>query len=164
MKTSKYLSTVLMLMLFSALAFSQNRGQRFDVDKFHEHKWDFIMKEVKLSPAEESAVKPVFIEYEKKNWELHVKSRELFQQARKEEMSEKDYRNLNDKTVNLEIKRAQYLREYHVKLRKLLNPETLYRYYRAQKSFEKQLLMRGPGMGTPPQSPGNTGSGKRRGR
>ena len=58
-------------------------------------------------------------------------------------MSEKDYRELNDKMINNEIKRSQYLREYHLKLRKLLNPETLFKYYRAEKSFERQLLSKG---------------------
>lgn len=134
---------VLMLSLFFSLQAQENRRGSFDVNAFHENKWKFMMDEVSLSPIEVEAVKPIFLEYEKKNWELHNQIRQLFHQTRNGNMSEKDYRELNDKMINNEIKRSQYLREYHLKLRKLLNPETLFKYYRAEKSFEKQLLSKG---------------------
>lgn len=134
---------VLMLSLFFSLQAQENRRGSFDVNTFHENKWKFMMDEVSLSPVEVEAVKPIFLEYEKKNWELHNQIRQLFHQTRNGNMSEKDYRELNDKMINNEIKRSQYLREYHLKLRKLLNPETLFKYYRAEKSFEKQLLSKG---------------------
>ena len=134
---------VLMLSSFFSLQAQENRRGSFDVNAFHENKRKFMMDEVSLSPVEVEAVKPIFLEYEKKNWELHNQIRQLFHQTRNGNMSEKDYRELNDKMINNEIKRSQYLREYHLKLRKLLNPETLFKYYRAEKSFEKQLLSKG---------------------
>lgn len=138
----------IILLLIFTLIFSvqaqQNRRGKFDVNKFHEKKWEFMMNEVSLSPAEKDAVKPVFWEYEKKNWELYDQIRQVLRQSRNRTLTEKEYRELNDKMVNNEIKRSQHLREYHLKLRKLLKPQTLYKYYRAEKSFERQLLNKRP--------------------
>lgn len=142
---NKKLNIVLVLILATifSLQAQQSRRGNFDVNTFHENKWKFMMGEVSLSPAEVDAVKPIFLEYEKKNWELHSQIRQLFRQSRNGNMTEKEYRELNDKMINNEIKRSQYLREYHLKLRKLLNPETLFKFYRAEKSFERQLLSKG---------------------
>ncbi|NLI72033.1 MAG: hypothetical protein GX361_04800 [Bacteroidales bacterium] len=135
---------ILLILLFASFFSIQAqhgiRKRNFDVTTFHEKKWNFMMSKVALSPAEINAVKPIFMEYEKKNWELHKQIRQLFRQTRNGNMTEKDYRELNDKMINNELKRSQYLREYHLKLRKLLNAETLFNYYRAEKSFERQLL------------------------
>lgn len=38
-----------------------------NVKEMHERKWQFVMNEVSLSPAEMNAVKPVFLNYERKN-------------------------------------------------------------------------------------------------
>lgn len=152
MRTNKYI----LLLLFALVSFSALQGQqrerrgRFNVDKMHENKWEFIMKEAKLSPAEVSKIKPIYLEYEKKNWELHKQSRQLFIEVHSKELSDKEYYDLNNKMVNIEIKRAQYMRENHMKLRKLLNSKTLYEYYKAQKNFERQLLRRGAA--GPPQA------------
>ncbi len=139
-----YTVLVLILASFFSIQAQQNKRGKFDVNEFHEKKWSFMMSEVALSPAEMNAVKPVFMDYEKKNWELHEQIRQLFRQSKNGDMSEKDYSNLNDKMINNEIKRAQYLRDYHLKLRKLLKSQTLFKYYRSEKSFERQLLNKRP--------------------
>ena len=144
MKKLTLLAWLFTFVLVSAHAQDQNRHRNFDINKFHERKWEFMMSEVKLSPAEMSLVKPVFLNYEKNGWELHRQPRDLFRKTRNGTMTEKDYSELNDKMINMEIKRSQYLREYHMKLRKLLKPETLFKYYRAEKSFERQLLTKRP--------------------
>lgn len=123
---------------------AQNRRDKFDVNKFHANKWQIMMSEVNLSPAEADAVNPVFLDYENKTWELHGQTRQMFRQSRKGNLTEKEYREINDKMINMEIKRTQYLREYHLKLSKLLKPETLFNYYRAEKNFERQLLLKRP--------------------
>ena len=61
-----------------------------------------------------------------------------------------DYAELNDKAVNSEISQAQLLRAYHMKLRKLLKPETLYYYYQAERKFKRKLLQNMPKNMPPP--------------
>ena len=142
---------LLLLCLTLVSTQAQNRRGKFDVNAFHENKWEFMISDVSLSPSEANAVKPLFLNYEKKNWELHDQTRQLFRQTRNGNLTEIQYRDLNDKMINNEIKRSQYLREYHLKLRKLLKPQVLFNYYRAEKNFERQLLHKRPA--GPPQTP-----------
>ncbi len=136
----KLITGLLLVLMSFASADAQNRRGRFDVKELHEKKWQFIVSEVTLSQAESNAVKPVFMDYQNSIWELHKQTRELFRESKNGNLTEKEYNDLNSKMINLEIKRSQYLREYHLKLRKLLKPETLFNYYKAEKSFERQLL------------------------
>ncbi len=144
-----YTQILLLLMTIASIQ-AQNRRGKFDVNAFHEKKWEFIISKVELTPAEKASVKPMFLEFEKKNWELHNQTRQLFRKTFDGNLSENQYRELNDKMVNSEIKRSQYLREYHLKIRKILKPEILFRYYGAEKDFERQLLSKRPG-GPPPR-------------
>jgi len=151
MRNFKYifLSTLLVLTL-AAQAQSERRGHP-NVEEMHEKKWQFLMNEVSLSPAEINAVKPVFINYEKKVWELHMKNREYFRLSREKKPNGTiNYTELNDKAVNSEISQAQLLRSYHMKLRKLLKPETLYYYYQAERKFKRKLLQNMPKNMPPP--------------
>lgn len=142
-----------LLCLIAVSTQAQNRRGRPNVDELHEKKWEFLTKEVNLSPAEENTVKPVFLDYEKNIWELHKKTWELFRKSREADLTEKEYSELNDKMVNMEIKRSHYLREYHMKLRKLLKSETLFKYYLAEKKFERELLHQRPQGPRGPQGP-----------
>ena len=151
MRNKRIYAGFLLLCLTLVSLQAQNRRGKFDVNAFHENKWEFMLSDVGLSPAEINAVKPVFMDYEKKNWELHDQTRQLFRQSRSGKLNENQYRDLNNKMINNEIKRSQYLREYHLKLRKLLKPETLFNYYGAEKKFERQLLRKRPG--SPPPAP-----------
>lgn len=128
----------------------QHKREKPDINEFHEKKWNFITTEAALSATEAEAVKPIFMTYERKKWELHEQIRQLLRQAKNGEKSDKDYSALNDKMINNEIKRAQYLRDYHLRLKKELNPRTLFRYYKSEKNFERQLLNRRPHKGKQP--------------
>lgn len=140
----RFFTGLLLFFVTSILLQAQPPRGKFDVNEFHEKKWQFITSEINFSPAEINAVKPVFLDYEKKNWALHDQMRQMFRKSRDGNFTESQYRDLNDKMINMEIKRSQYLREYHLKLRKLLKPETLFNYYRAEKKFERQLLSKRP--------------------
>lgn len=123
-------------------------AQRFSghpsVEELHQHKWDFMMKEVQLSPAEVIRVKPVFLEYEKSMWGIHKEVREMYHKTRDRKPTKAEYKEINDKSVNLQIREVQYLRSYHLKLSKLLDPETLFNYYNAERKFKRLLLSQRP--------------------
>ncbi len=144
MKVNRFYTLILICAIAVGALQAQERHGKFDVRVMHANKWTFLMNEVHLSPAEEAAVKPYFLEFENKNWDLHKLGRENFRRPHNKQLSEKDYKELNDKMINMEIKRTQYMREYHIQLRRLLKPETLFQYYWAQKKFEQQLFQRGP--------------------
>lgn len=151
MRNLKYIVlSTLMVLTLTAQAQRERHGHP-NVKEMHERKWQFVMNEVSLSPAEMNAVKPVFLDYEKKMWELHMKNREYFRMGvEKKQDAAINYAELNDKAVNSEISQAQLLRAYHMKLRKLLKPETLYYYYQAERKFKRKLLQNMPKNMPPP--------------
>ena len=135
-----YLLSILMFLSFTTQAQSQTRVCP-NVDEMHERKWQFMMREVSLSPAEAYAVKPIFLNYEKSRWDFHKKNRNYFRKAGDgKKNTEINYAEMNDRAVNEEIIQAQLLRSYHLKLRKLLKPETLFHYYQAERKFKRNLL------------------------
>ena len=129
------------ILCITAAAEAQGRHGRPNVEDFHARKWQFIMNQVSLSPAEINAVKPVFFHYEKSVWELHQRNIDSYRKYKEIKANENiNYSELNDNYINQEIKQAQLLRNYHMKLRKLLKPETLFQYYKAERMFKRRLL------------------------
>ncbi|HPS11287.1 MAG TPA: hypothetical protein PK664_07925 [Paludibacteraceae bacterium] len=151
MRNIKYILLSALLLLSLAIQAETEQRGRPNVKEMHERKWQFMMNEVELSPAEINAVKPVFLNYEKAIWELHEKDREFFRLSRERKQgAEINYSELNDKAVNSEISHALLLKNYHLKLRKLLKPETLFNYYQAERKFKRKLLQNMPKNMPPP--------------
>ena len=63
-----------------------------------------------------------------------------------EKNSKPNYSQLNDQYLELEINQAQLFKNYHLKLRKILSPETLFDYYKAERAFKRKLLHEMPNM------------------
>jgi hypothetical protein len=47
--------------------------------------------------------------------------------------------------VESEVKQSQLFKSYHLQLRKVLQPETLFKYYKAEREFKRKLLQGMPG-------------------
>ena len=142
MRLLKYTLAGILLLLSSFASADQYCDQRKDqIDEMHQHKWQILSSEAQLTSKEADAVLPVFMEYEKSIWNLHQKNREFFQSAMKNAKNVKpNYSELNDRYVDFEFKEAKLFKDYHLKLRRLLQPETLFKYYKAEREFKRKLL------------------------
>jgi len=140
MKTIKY--QLLFFMAFFCLVLSAQENKAFPkVDEMHNRKWQFIVEKAKLTQTETDAVLPVFMEYEKALWAFHGKNGEFFRSLKgKLKDPSLNYADINDRYVEMGITQAQMFKNYHLKLRKLLTPETLFRYYKAEREFKRELL------------------------
>jgi len=125
---------------------AQSKENWAKVDEMHAQKWQYLVERSKLTPKEVELVQPVFMEYEKAVWKQHSKNREFFKSVRNKDKNIKpNYAELNDRYAEIELIQAQQFKAYHVKLRKLLSPETLYKYYKAEREFKRKLLENYPG-------------------
>lgn len=137
--------SVIILLLVSFVSLQAQNRKRPSMEKMHEHKWAEMMKQVKLSNEEMALVKPIFMEYEQAIWKIHQDGVTKFKEYRKRQFSGNiDYSSLNDSYINTEIRQAQLLRIYHLKLKRILKPETLFKYYLAERSFKFKLLREMP--------------------
>ena len=147
MKTIKY-SLFLLLLVSCNFLTAQNENRWKKVDQMHEKKWQFLVEQSKLSSKEIELVKPIFMEYEKKVWKQHAKDREFFRAAHNKDKNVKpNYAELNDRYADIELVQAQQFKNYHLKLRKILSPEALYNYYKAERDFKRKLLQDFPTRG-----------------
>lgn len=141
MKTLQY-----KLLLFTAfvclLANAQEQRPPYPkVEEMHKRKWQFIVEKAKLTQAEADVTLPVFMEYEKSLWAFHAKNGENFRSF-KDKMKDPNvnYSEINDRYVEMGMTQAQMFKNYHLKLRKILAPETLFRFYKAEREFKRELL------------------------
>jgi hypothetical protein len=120
---------------------AQERGFPPKVEEMHAQKWQFMVDKAKLSPKEIEAVQPVFMEYEKAVWSQHEKNRDFFRSVKKMEGNTKPpYEEMNNRYAEADLIQGQLFKSYHLKLRKILQPEVLFRYYRAEREFKRKLL------------------------
>jgi len=140
MKLIKY-SLLLMLAFSSMTAFAEENAKFPKIEDLHERKWQILIAQAQLSPKEAENVKPVFIEHENLVWKLHQENHDFFKSALKNAKNvTPNYAALNDRYIDNEFKEAQLSKIYHIKLRKILDPETLFRYYKAERDFKRKLL------------------------
>ena len=140
MKTLQYK----LLFIFAFLCFvlmAQENTPIPKVEEMHKRKWQFIVEKAKLTQPEADAALPVFMDYEKAMWTFHGKNGEYFRSI-KNKMKEPNvnYSEINDHYVEMGMTQAQMFKSYHLKLRKILSPETLFRYYKAEREFKRELL------------------------
>lgn len=129
------------LLVLSNFLYARDNDNFSKIDDMHLRKWHILVTEAQLTPKEVEAVQPIFMEYEKAVWNSHQAHREFFRSALRDAKKVKpNYAELNDRYVDYELKQAQYFKNYHLKLRKLLQPETLFRYYKAEREFKRKLL------------------------
>ena len=129
------------LLILSSLLYAQDNEKFPKIDDMHLHKWQTLVSEAQLTPKEIEVVQPVFMEYEKTVWNLHKQNHEFFKSALKNAKNVKpNYAELNDRYVDSEFREVQLFKNYHIQLRKLLQPETLFRYYKAEREFKRKLL------------------------
>ena len=111
------------------------------IEEMHNQKWQFLVFQAQLNPDDIAKVQPIFMSYEKTVWELHKQNREFFKSAMKDaKKTTPNYAELNDRYVDFEFKEAQLFKTYHGQLRKVLQPETLFKYYKAEREFKRKLL------------------------
>jgi len=140
MKLMKY-TLMVMLVFLSNAAFAQETNKFTKIQEFHERKWQILITQAQLNPKEIEDVKPVFLEYENLLWKLHQENHEFFKSNLKNAKNVKpNYAALNDRYIDNEFKEAQMAKNYHIKLRKILDPETLFRYYKSERDFKRKLL------------------------
>jgi hypothetical protein len=132
---------IAILLILSSTAIAQDKDKHFNIEEMHARKWQSLITQAQLTPKEIDAVKPVFMEYEQLVWKLHEVNHDFFKSAFKNAKHGKpNFAVLNDRYVDNEIRDAQMFKNYHLKLRKLLQPETLFNYYRAERDFKRKLL------------------------
>jgi len=112
------------------------------IEEVHARKWQYMVDKANLSPQQASKVQPIFMEYEKAVWKLNERSKNSFRKYRdaKKNNQTMDYREINESIINMDIQKAQLLKNYYLKLKKVLSDESIFNYLNAERMFRKELM------------------------
>lgn len=135
----KYL--LILLTVVTAAIYAQGPRELPRIKEIQEQKWQHIVQQAGLTEQEASTAQPIFMEYEQAVWRLMEKNRPFFMGHGKENLREKpDYGKLNEIFVNTELQKAQLLKTYYQKLRKVVSDEKIFKMGGAERSFRKELV------------------------
>ena len=118
---------------------AQDNNQHPRVEEMHAKKWQYIVEQAQLTPQEAAAAQPIFMEYEQAVWKIMEKNRPAFFRN-KNENKKPDFEEMNDQYVNSEIQKAQLLKTYYQKLKKVVSAETIFKMGKAERSFRNELI------------------------
>lgn len=129
-------------MVFITTLVSAQENRSFpNVEEMHNRKLQFITEKAHLTPKDVEVVKPIFLEYEKALWSLYEKKNVFFKSLKdRPKNAAINFSEMNDSYVDTEVTKVQLFKNYHLKLRKILTPETLFRYYAAERDYKHELL------------------------
>ncbi len=144
-KNYKHMKTknlFLLLLLFVVSNSFAQQDTKPKIEELHNKKWAYLVENVQLTPTEAARVKPLFLEFETSVWKIIEDSKPLYRSfhEKKDSRSEADYNQINERFVNSEMYKAQLLKNYYGKLKKLLSAETIFKYFNAERSYRKDLI------------------------
>ncbi|HCO68152.1 MAG TPA: hypothetical protein DIT04_10425 [Dysgonomonas sp.] len=137
-------------MLVCTVTFVSAQNRHFDVDDFKKKKAEYIIKEVGLTDAEAKAFIPLSNELLDKRFEINHNIRSKNREIReKQTRTDADYTHMIESSFDLREKELQLEKEYYQKFRKVLSPEKIYKFQRAESKFMKETFNKNGQKGKP---------------
>lgn len=103
----------------------------------------FLTEKLNLVPEVAEKFFPLYNEYSHKRMELGRKRGKFFWAYKKlDEKSPEEIAKLADEFVERQVKEAELAKTYHVKFKKVLTSEQVFKLYMAEEEFHKRLLRR----------------------
>lgn len=134
---------VAVMILLPDYSVAQNRGgkKHFDRESFEAKRNAFITAELGLTPEEASDFIPLCNELRKRKFEIGKECRKLSKEIdHKSNPTDEDYSKVIDECLDVGVKEAELEREYFEKFKKILPPEKLYKYRKAEFRFVRQFM------------------------
>lgn len=135
---------LLSLILFITIPFF-SFSQTVDKEKIEKRreeikaqKISFITEKVNFTPEEAQKFWPLYNEMQEKRNKMNGEYRSL----RRENKETPNYQAINEAKINKNIKEAELEKEYYLKYKKILSEEKIYKLFRAEREFQRELLDR----------------------
>ncbi|MBI5009696.1 MAG: hypothetical protein HZB98_08635 [Bacteroidia bacterium] len=135
----KKIPLVLILALLTALT---GKAQNTNREKLDAYRVGFFTKKMNLSSEEAEKFWPAYNDYQKKKNELQRERIMLVRDFNQNEssLSDKELTEIGDNLIATFSRENEMAQEFHKKLRGLLSPDKVIRYYQAENQWKAQLL------------------------
>ena len=143
-------------LLCSSIAFSQrppdNGNDTPNRDSYQEERqqqWEemrlkkiaYFTEKIGLTPEEAQLFWPIVNDIQNRSYALNYELMRLFRIHRQErEHKEIDYEKITSRMMEIRQEQADLEKERYEKLKTILSPEKLYKYYMAEEGFSRELL------------------------
>jgi len=125
----------------SAQTHNPTRGKRII-----ERKWTFIQKRLDLSEDESNRLEKEFFDFENQKAQLNkALKKEVISKVAKAknlDLSNKELNAIIDRKINIDKELYNLKRDYLGKLRKMLPPAKVIKYYKLEMVFKRELIKR----------------------
>ena len=135
----KKIPLVLILALLTVMAV---KAQNTNREKLDAYRVGFFTKKLNLKSEEAEKFWPAYNEYQKKKNELQRERIMLVRDFNQNEsaLSDKELTEIGDNLITTFSKENELAQDFHKKLRDLLSPDKVIRYYQAENQWKAQLL------------------------
>jgi hypothetical protein len=118
------------------------KAQNQVLEKFNTYKIGFFTKKMNLSSEEAERFWPVYNEYQKQKMQIQKSRILLIREFNQNEssLSDSQLREMGDKLIKYISDESSMAVEFHKKIREILPPAKVIRYYQAENQYKIQLL------------------------
>lgn len=137
------LKITIAILMVSCLSLFSLKGQEsgFDVEKHRKERADFFIKELNLTEKEQKEFIPLMQEYFYSRYKLNKQVRDAGRELKeKKEKTDQQCQLLINLIVSTKIEEAQLQKEYYQKFGKVLSPEQILRYHKAEMDFMQKAV------------------------
>lgn len=132
------LTTLLFLSVMMVVA--QSNQKRLTKEDIFNRKWEFVKSKANLTPADAEKVHPLFIEVEEQIWQLFAGNRQIFRSKRSNNAEKVNFEAMNDAIIETEVTKANLQKSYYLKLKRVIDAETINKLFHAEKSYQRDLM------------------------
>ena len=134
------ISIIFLMFFLSFFLQAQEHYDKLKIKDMHARKWEYIVEKAALTAQEAEKAQAIFMEYEQAVWKIMEKNRPFFMVKKNEENAKTNFKEMNDRYINIEIQKAHILKLYYQKLEKVVSDETIFKMGNAERSFRKDLV------------------------
>lgn len=132
----------LVLMIIGLLPLLVLSAQSPNREKLDAYRIGFFTKKLSLTPDEAEKFWPVYNDYQKQRNSLLIGRRELIRNFNQSEstLSDKELTEIGDKLINTFSEESSIALSFHTKIKGILPPAKVIKYYQAENQWKAQLL------------------------
>ena len=132
----------ILLMIFAGLGTIYISAQNPNRERLNAYKIAFFTRRLNLTPQEAEKFWPVYNEFQDAKNKIQLERIEINRNFNMNElnMTEMEMREAGDRLVDLEVREAEMVMEFHNKIRDILPPVKVLRLYQAENQYKQQLL------------------------
>ena len=131
-----------LVLILAFLAMMTGKAQNTTREKLDAYRVGFFTKKMNLTSEEAEKFWPAYNDYQKKKNELQRERIMLVRDFNQNEsaLSDKELTEIGDNLIATFSRENEMAQEFHKKLRELLSPDKVIRYYQAENQWKAQLL------------------------